>query len=157
MTLTSYIGAQKNLLQETPEHCRVIKMLRPVLFDRDLARIRAWQNPDFKTVTLDATFDIAGGRKAFAARVHDLCAEAEAEFDRGCAILVLSDRAMNAGRAPLPSLLACAAVHHHLIRAKKRTRVGLAVETAEAREVMHFALLFGYGADAIIPGGPGDR
>lgn len=153
MTLTSYIGSQKNLLDETPEHCKMIKFLNPLFTNSDLDKIRNWSNPDFKTETLSMTFKVSDGKEGFKKALDKLCIDAEKKIDEGINFIVLSDRGCNSENAPIQSLLASAAVHHHLIRVKKRTRIGLIIETADAREVQHFALLFGFGADAINPYG----
>jgi glutamate synthase (NADPH/NADH) large chain len=153
MTLTSFIGAQQNLLSETPEHCRMIKYAKPVFTNADLVRIKDTAAPHFKSAVFDMTFDAAGGRGALSKSLDGLFAAVDDKIEGGASIIILSDR--NAGRdsVPIPTLLACAGVHHHLIRSQKRTRVGLVLETAEPREVMHFCLLFGFGADAVNPYG----
>ena len=153
MTLTSYIGKESNLLSETPEHCHMIQFKRPIFSNLDIHKLRHWDNPDFKVGTLDMTFPVSEGPAGLKPALDRLCQDAERLVDAGYSFLILSDRGVNAGRAPVPSLLACAGVQHHLIRAEKRTRCALIIETAEAREVMHFALLFGYGASAINPYG----
>ena len=153
MTLTSYIGKESNLLSETPEHCHMIQFKRPIFSNLDIHKLRHWDNPDFKVGTLDMTFPVSEGPAGLKPALDRLCQEAERLVDEGYSFLILSDRGVNAGRAPIPSLLACAGVQHHLIRAEKRTQCALIIETAEAREVMHFALLFGYGASAINPYG----
>ena len=154
MTLTSFIGRQRNLLTETAEHCRRIKFTAPVFSNADCATIENFNDRDFKTKRIAMTFPLqGGGRAGLEDGLARLFREAEEGVDEGYGILILSDRGIDDEKAPIPSLLACSGVHHHLIRAQKRTRVGLIVETAEAREVMHFALLFGFGADAVNPYG----
>ncbi|RJP17593.1 MAG: glutamate synthase large subunit [Deltaproteobacteria bacterium] len=153
MTLTSFIGSQKNLLDETPDHCRMIKYLHPVFLNSDVAKLRHYANPEFKSADIQITFPADTGEEGLEAAMDRICAEAERKIDGGCSVIILSDRGADGENVPIPSLLACAGVHHHLIRAKKRTRVGLVMETAEAREVMHLALLFGYGANAVNPYG----
>ncbi|MEP0763350.1 MAG: glutamate synthase subunit alpha, partial [Chloroflexota bacterium] len=153
MTLTSYIGKESNLLSETPEHCHMIQFKRPIFSNLDIHKLRHWDNPDFKVGTLDMTFPVSEGPAGLKPALNRLCQDAERLVDEGYSFLILSDRGVNARRAPIPSLLACAGVQHHLIRAEKRTQCALIIETAEAREVMHFALLFGYGASAINPYG----
>ena len=152
MTLTSFIGSHKNLLSETAEHCRVIKFTRPVFTNTDLAKIKYYNDPAFKTAELNAVFP-AKQAMNLEEVLDTLCKEAESKIDEGNTIIIISDRKADTNNVPIPSLLACAGVHHHLIRAKKRTKAGLIIETAEPREVMHFALLFGYGADAVNPYG----
>ncbi|MBN2160803.1 MAG: glutamate synthase large subunit [Spirochaetes bacterium] len=153
MTLTSYIGEQKNLLEETPEHCRMIKFKSPLFTNRNLETIRQNDRPEFRAVTLPMTFSIKTAPGSMKRALDLLCGAVEEKIDQGFSYIILSDRGADRDNAPIPSLLACAAVHHHLIRTQKRTRIGLIIETAEAREVMHFALLFGYGASAVNPYG----
>ncbi|MBN1562585.1 MAG: glutamate synthase large subunit [Anaerolineae bacterium] len=158
MTLTSYIGKEGNLLDETPEHCHTIQFKRPIFSNLDMAKLRHWHNPAFKVATVDCTFPVdanqgSSGPAGLELALERICAEAEQLVDDGVAFIMLSDREVGPDRAPVPSLLSCAAVQHHLIRAQKRTQCALLVETAEAREVMHFALLHGYGASAINPYG----
>ncbi|HQL83372.1 MAG TPA: glutamate synthase central domain-containing protein, partial [Spirochaetota bacterium] len=153
MTLTSYMGEQKNLLAETPEHCRMLKIKHPIITNSDIEKIRANDIPGFGTITLPMTFPVKTAPGSMKQAIDRLCVSVEEMIDRGYRYIILSDRAVDRDNAPIPSLLACAGVHHHLIRTKKRTRIGLIIETAEAREVMHFALLFGYGAGAVNPYG----
>ncbi len=153
MTLTSYIGSETNLLDETPSHCKMVKYFRPIFTNRELESIRKSTNTDIKSVTLDITFPAGGGEKALATAMEKLCAKAEETVDNGINFLVLSDRNADNKNVPIPSLLACAGIHHHLIRKKKRKSCGIILESAEPREVMHFALLFSYGVSAINPYG----
>jgi glutamate synthase (NADPH/NADH) large chain len=150
MTLTGFIGPQLNLLAETPQHCSMIKFLCPIFTDEDLAKIKAMPESEFRSAVFDMTFD-ANSKGGLEEGLENLCRQAEAAADNRISVIVLSDRFANASRVPIPSLLACAAVHHHLIRAGKRMECSLIMETAEAREVMHFALLYGYGASAVNP------
>lgn len=149
MTLTSFLGKEPNLLAETPEHCKVVKAVNPLFTNADVAKLKSWNNPDFKVATLDATFPVAEGKAGLEKAMDRLCAEAEAKIDEGYTFLILSDKAFDEKNAPIPTLLASAGVHHHLIRVKKRTQCALIVESGEPREVHHYALLFAYGADAI--------
>jgi glutamate synthase (NADPH/NADH) large chain len=153
MTLTGYIGKEGNLLSETPEHCHTIQFKRPIFSNLDMYKLRNWNNPDFRVGTLKATFPVKDGAAGLKAAMDALCRDAERLVDEHHDFIILSDRGVDADHAPIPSLLACAGVHHHLIRVQKRTLCALLVETAEAREVMHFAVLFGYGASAINPYG----
>ncbi|MCD4687606.1 MAG: glutamate synthase large subunit [Anaerolineae bacterium] len=153
MTLTSYIGKESNLFSETPEHCHMIQFKRPIFSNLDIAKLRLWDNPDFTVATIQAVFLVTEGPEGLESAVERLCQEAEALVDQGCDFIIISDRGVDADHAPIPSLLACAAVQHHLIRVQKRTECALIIETGEAREVMHFALLFAYGASVINPYG----
>ncbi len=153
MTLTSYIGKESNLLAETPKHCHMIQFKRPIFSNLDIHKLRNWGNPDFRVETISSVFPVAQGPAGLGPALDRLCQEAEQLVDEGCDFIIISDRGVDAEHAPIPSLLACSAVQHHLIRVQKRTRCALIIETGEAREVMHFALLFGYGASAVNPYG----
>jgi len=153
MTLTSYIGSQRNLLSETAEHCRMIKFKRPIFSNSDVEKVRKNDNPDFKAAKFNITFPVNGTENILEKTLDKLAKDIENKIDEGFNYIILSDRNADEENAPIPSLLACAGIHHHLIRAQKRTKIGLIIESAEPREVMHFALLFGYGADAINPYG----
>jgi len=153
MTLTSFIGAQRNLLAEDPGHCRMIKFRRPVFTDAELDKLKNSGIEDFRTATVDMIFPATKEKGALAKRLEEMFVEADSCIEKGASIIVLSDRKADENNAPIPSLLACSAMHHHLIRNRKRALASLVIETAEAREVMHFALLFGYGAAAINPYG----
>jgi len=150
MTLTSFIGSQKNLLSEEPENCRFIKFTNPIFLNSDLQKIKDINNFHFKTVTLPILFEVDRPGSLDQA-LTSLMQQAEKKVDEGFTFLVLSDKGIDPRQAAIPSLLALGAVHHHLIRVKKRTRCGIILETSDAREVHHFALLFGYGADAVNP------
>ena len=150
MSLESYIGAQKNILEETPEHCHKLRVEEPVLDDRNLEKIKNINIDGFKTKTISILFETAGG-KNFIKSLDRICQEAESAIEQGYTFIILSDRGTDKSCAAIPALLAIGAVHHHLIRKTIRTQIGIIVESAEPREVHHFALLFGYGADCINP------
>ncbi|MDR2053584.1 MAG: glutamate synthase large subunit, partial [Treponema sp.] len=152
MTLTSFAGPQLNLLEETEANCRRIKVVSPILTVKELDRLRAV--PGFKNETLDASFPI--GKETLEAALDRLVSESMRAVGEGVSIIVLSDRAAlspEAGRCAVPALLATGAVHHGLIKAGLRMKASIVVETAEPREIMHYALLFGYGADLAAPYG----
>ncbi len=151
MSLYSTLGAEKNLLAETPEHARLLRCNRPILTDEELERIRGLAQPGFRVRTLTSLFKVADGGEALLGALDALCRDAEAAVRAGVEILILSDRGVSPDTAPIPMLLATGAVHHHLTRAGLRTQCGLICETAEARDVSQFALLIGYGAGAINP------
>jgi len=151
MSLTSYMGARKNLLDEGAEHCSLLKFMRPVFTNAELVKIIESSNPQIQTITIDMVFPAERNSGFLEKRLNEICLEAEKAVDDGRNIIILSDRKAGAGIAAIPSLLACSAVHHHLIRSKKRTRAGIIIESGEPREVMHYALLIGYGADAVNP------
>jgi glutamate synthase domain-containing protein 2/glutamate synthase domain-containing protein 1/glutamate synthase domain-containing protein 3 len=151
MSLESYIGSEQNLLAETAKHCHMLKLPCPVLTNIELEKVRHLSLSDCRSLTLPMTFPISSGSGGLAIALESLCESASQAVREGYSILVLSDRGIGCDRAAIPSLLATSAVHHHLIREGTRTKVGLVVESGEAREVMHFALLIGYGAGAINP------
>jgi len=154
MSLVSIIGPRPNLFDlEGMSRGKRLEVRQPILTNADLEKIRAISDmgDHFKSLTLDATWPAAAGADGMAAAVDDLCRQAESAVRDGINIVILSDRRAGADRIAIPSLLACAAVHHHLIREGLRTAVGIVVESAEPREVHHFCCLAGYGAEAINP------
>jgi glutamate synthase (NADPH/NADH) large chain/glutamate synthase (ferredoxin) len=151
MNTESLLGAETNLLGETPEHARLLRLAGPGLTDTEMAQIRHLDRPGLKSVTLPMLFDKAAGEGGLAVALEALCASAVAAVRSGHTIVILSDRGVDEKTVAIPSLLATAAVHHHLIRAGVRMKCGIVVETGEAREVHHFALLVGYGAAAVNP------
>jgi glutamate synthase (NADPH/NADH) large chain len=150
MSLNMSLGPEQNLFDETPEHCRQISLTGPILRAADLEKIRHLSSEPFRSTTLPMLFP-ASEEGGLEKALEGLCERAEKEVQDGSTVLVLSDRGVDAEQAPIPSLLATAAVHHHLVRAGIRTRTTLIVETAEVREGHHFALLVGYGATAVNP------
>ncbi|MDE5744235.1 MAG: glutamate synthase subunit alpha, partial [Paramuribaculum sp.] len=152
MNLDSYIGAvSKDLLDFSDELCKMVLLKRPIINNRELDLLCHLRYKGFDACRLDMTFSVADAAEGLEKGVAKLCEDAEKAVDEGCSYIVLTDRGVTDRRAPIPSLLATAAVHHHLIEARKRTRTAIVVETGDAREVMHFALLVGYGASAINP------
>jgi glutamate synthase (NADPH/NADH) large chain len=152
MSLSNELGPVRNLLAETPEHVRRIYLPQPILQGADLARIRAVHRHGLKAQTFSTLFNVQGGVKGIELRLRELFDEiVHAITDDYCNIVILSDRGAHAGQAPIPVLLAASGVHHHLIRGGLRNFASLVVETGEAREVAHMALLIGYGISAINP------
>ena len=153
MSLMSFTGKQQNLLDETPLHCRQLKLPHPILTPQDMERLRAANRPDFKAAVLDILFpaDASAPAQALEQALENLLAQAEQAIRDGASLLILSDRRMSAQQAAIPSLLAVSAMHHGLLERRLRHEVGLVVESGEPREVMHFCLLCGYGANAIHP------
>ena len=149
MSLLTTIGPERNLFDETEEHCRQLELKQPVLRDGDLARIKT--SSFLPCETLSTLYDPSTGEKGLERALSVLCREAARTIRDGAEVLVLSDRGVTESIAAIPSLLAVAAVHHHLIRKGLRTRAALIVESGEPREVHHFALLAGYGAAAVNP------
>ena len=152
MALTNYIGSvSKNLLSEEPSQCRSIKFESPLMTNTDLGKIKDFHREEFTHATIPMTFPVAEGGKGLEAAIENICKMSEKAVDDGKNYIILTDKEVDEEHAPIPSLLAVSATHHHLIKARKRMQVGLIVETGEAREVMHFALLLGYGASVINP------
>lgn len=152
MALTNYIGSvAKNLLMEGPSQCRSIKFESPLVNNTDLGKIKDFRREEFAHVTIPMLFEANSGGEGLRLAIAQMCQKAEEAVDQNKNYIILSDRDVSEQMVPVPSLLAVSSVHHHLIKAKKRMQVGLVVETGEAREVMHFALLLGYGASVINP------
>jgi glutamate synthase domain-containing protein 2/glutamate synthase domain-containing protein 1/glutamate synthase domain-containing protein 3 len=151
MSLTSFIGTERNILDETPQHCHTLKLEHPVLTNNDLEKLRRVSWGDFLATTLPMLFRVDGGEKELERALDGLCRRASLAIKSGYTLLILSDRGVEQDYAPIPSLLALTAVHNHLVREETRTQVALIVESGEPREVMHFALLIGYGASAVNP------
>ncbi|MET7905582.1 glutamate synthase large subunit [Streptomyces sp. NPDC005355] len=154
-SLISSVGPQGNLLEPSAASCRNVILPFPVIDNDELAKLihinADGDMPGLKAATLSGLYRVGGGGEALAARLAEICAEADAAIEDGARLIVLSDRHSDAEHAPIPSLLLTSAVHHHLIRTKQRTQVGLLVEAGDVREVHHVALLIGYGAAAVNP------
>ena len=150
-SLITTIGSEGNLLDETAQQCRLLRLEQPILTNAQLERIRQLNGKRLVSRTLSILFPRAEGTAGMRKRLDELRREASRAIAEGVTILILSDRGVNAELAPIPALLATSGVHHHLVREESRTRCGLVVETGEAREVHHFALLTGYGAGAVNP------
>ncbi len=151
MSLMGWLGRERNLLEETPAHARRLKLPHPVLSPEELERIRASDSPDLLPAGIEITFPAGGDGRDLETALKYVCDLASSRIGEGASVIVLSDRAVSPARAPLPALLAVSALHHHLIRKGLRAACGIVVETAEAREVAHLALLVGYGASAVCP------
>lgn len=154
-SLHSSIGPQGNLLEPTAASCRSVTLPFPVIDNDELAKLihinADGDMPGMTAATLSGLYRVGDGGRALAARIDEICSEADAAIEAGARLIVLSDRHSDAEHAPIPSLLLTSAVHHHLIRTKQRTQVGLLVEAGDVREVHHVALLIGYGAAAVNP------
>jgi glutamate synthase (NADPH/NADH) large chain len=154
-SLQGTIGPEANVLEPTPASCRQVVLPFPVIDNDELAKIRHINRdgdlPGFITHVARGLYDVEGGGEALARRIDEICAEVSEAIANGARIIVLSDRHSTADLAPIPSLLLTGAVHHHLVREKTRTQVGLVVEAGDVREVHHVALLIGYGAAAVNP------
>ncbi len=151
MSLISYIGIERNILDEAPENCHTLRLPNPILTNRDLEKLRRVSAGDLLATTLPALFRAEDGEKGLRHALEDLGSRASHAVESGYTLLILSDRGIDPTFAPIPSLLAMAAVHNRLVREETRTQVALIIESGEPREVMHFALLIGYGASAINP------
>ena len=152
MSLSLYIGRQDtNLLEPSPDLCKMVKLSTPVINNIDLDLLANLGYKGFRAAKLPMTFRAAKGAAGMSAALDDLCAKAERAVTDGYNYVILSDRGVDAENVAIPSLLAVSAVHHHLIARRKRMQIAVVVETAEAREIMHFALLFGFGATAVNP------
>ncbi|MCX7717289.1 MAG: glutamate synthase large subunit [Candidatus Sumerlaeaceae bacterium] len=151
MSTWNYVGGWGNLCEETPRHCRVVRIVHPILTNKQLERLRALDSGELRSITLPMLFDVRDGETGLKRGMELLCARGAQACRDGYSIIILSDRGVDENRAPIPALLATAGLHHHLIRVGLRGCAGIVVETAEAREVMHFALLIGYGAGGINP------
>ncbi len=145
------LGPEGNLLDETPLHCHRLWIQRPILTNEELEKTAHINTGSLKSVTLPILFDKQKGTEGLEKALEELFEKADKAIAEGYSILILSDRGLNAKNIPIPSLLACSALHHHLIRQGSRTRVSLVLESGEARELHHFATLIGYGANAINP------
>ncbi len=154
-SLLSTLGPESNVLEPTAESCRQIVLPMPVIDNDDLAKLlyvnEDGSTPGFRAFAIDGLFEVAGGGAALRDAIDDVRGKVSAAIAEGADVIVLSDRNSTAELAPIPSLLLVAGVHHHLVREKTRTRVGLVVESGDAREVHHMALLKGFGAAAINP------
>jgi len=148
MSLECYIGPELNLLDTSAAHANRLRIPHPILTNEELAAISHMHHREWRTKKIDITFDRTA---TIVTAIERICAEAEQAIEDGFSIIILTDRAISAERVPVSALLACGAVHHHLVARTMRTRIGIVIETGEAREVQHHCLLAGYGADAINP------
>ncbi len=151
MSLGAGLGPERNLLDETPEHARTINLDSAILYEHQLERIKHLGEHGFPATILDCTWPAAEGEAGLKPRLDELCKLAEDAVDADSGILILSDRAANPGRVPIPALLVTGTIHHHLNRARKRLRASIVLETGEARDVHQVACCFGFGATAICP------
>ena len=154
-SLEATLGPERNLLEPEPASCRQISLPYPVIDNDDLAKLlyvnEHGETPGFRGFAVDGLFPVSGGGPGLEAAIDKVCRQVSEAIALGANIIVLSDRNASSTSAPIPSLLLTAAVHNHLVREKERTRVGLVIESGDAREVHHFALLIGYGAAAVNP------
>ena len=151
MALECYIGPEQNLLESKEENAHRMLIPHPILSNESLAALKSLNFRGWKSYSINITFPRGGGEKGFLQELDRICTDATAAIESGIQIIILTDRCMGPESIPMSALAAVGAVHHHLIRSHLRTRVGIIVETGEAREVHHHCLLVGYGADAINP------
>ncbi|MDR0385187.1 MAG: glutamate synthase subunit alpha, partial [Prevotellaceae bacterium] len=152
MSLSLYIGRQDgNFLEPSPDLCKMVKLHAPVICNDELDLLSNLGYKGFRTISLPMVFNVQKSREGMKSALDGLCRQAEQAVDDGYNYIILSDRSVDANMAPIPSLLAVSTVHHYLIAKQKRMQIAIIAETAEAREVMHFALLFGFGATAVNP------
>jgi glutamate synthase (NADH) len=153
MSLECYVGPQGNILDVRESQCHRLTLPSPVLSLETFNALKNLQSvhPAWHVVSLDITFEKSRGVKGYLSGLERICEEASEAIDEGYKVIILSDRNTGPSRVPISALVACGAVHHHLVRTKMRAKVALVIETAEAREVHHLCVLVGYGADAICP------
>jgi len=151
MSVQSLVGSERNLLDESPEHARQLVIDNPILRDDELERLRQVDSDVFKAHTIDSTWPVADGVDGLDDAIGRMCGAADTALESGANILIVSDRAVGPERVAVPSLLAVAAIHHHLVRSGTRLQAGLVVESGEPRSVQSVAVLIGYGAAAVNP------
>ncbi|MFL2859877.1 MAG: glutamate synthase large subunit [Pontiellaceae bacterium] len=151
MDLRTYVGGFKNILTESPEHCQRIAINQPVLTNRDLSKLVSLDKKSFKSEIVDIVFPVANLDNNLEKALDVVFKKTEDAIKNGCSVVILSDRVTNRDYAPIPSILAVSAVHHHLIRVGKRGSIDIVIETGDIREVHHFATVLGYGASAVCP------
>jgi glutamate synthase (NADPH/NADH) large chain len=149
MSMDSYIGPEKNLLEVSPAHAGRLRLKRPILTNKELHAVKYADYRGWKTKTIDITYPVSSG--GMRQCIERISREAEAAIDEGYSLLLLSDRKTNKERLPLSALIACASVHHYLVKKSLRTQIGIVVESAEPRDTHQFCMLSGYGADAVNP------
>jgi len=153
MSLMSFIGKKRNFLEESPEHCRQLKLPHPILTNEDIERLRSVKREDFNVATVISVFDAnaADAGESLKRALDELVETAEKAIRDGASVVIISDRDISENKVAIPSLLATAALHHGLLNRGLRGEAGLIIESGEPREVMHFCLLCGYGANAVNP------
>ncbi|MBD3646635.1 MAG: glutamate synthase subunit alpha, partial [Pseudomonadales bacterium] len=151
MSLECFIGPEGNLLETTEQHAHRLRVPHPILSNEQLCALKQMDYRGWKSRVIDITFEKRRGKQGMMEALDRICDEATEAIEQGYSLVILSDRAISSVRVPLSSLIACGAVHHHLVRTHQRTRIGIVLESGEAREVHHHCLLVGYGADAVNP------
>ena len=152
MSLNNYIGSLSgNILEQTPNHAKLIKFDSPIITNTDLGKIKDLKHESFTHTIIPMLFPVKEGVDGFKKAFQNMLENAERAVDEKKNFIILSDRNISEEMVPIPSLLSVAAVHHHLIKLKKRMQIGIIVESAEPREIMHYSLLLGYGASVVNP------
>jgi glutamate synthase (NADPH) large chain len=151
MSLECYIGPEANLLETSAAQAHRLRLRHPILTNEEMQSLKTLDHRGWRSATIDITYPKSASRAGLRDALDRICIEAERAIDAGYSLVVLSDRNVGADRIAVSALLACGAVHHHLVEHAKRTRIGILIETGEAREVHHHCLLVGYGADGINP------
>jgi len=151
MSLECLIGPEGNLLENNRDNVKRLRVKNPILSNRDLSSIKDLSQGNWKTKTIDLTYSKNDGLTGMLTRLEEICQEAEDAIEDEYTFIVLSDKEISSSKISLSSLLSCSTIHHYLIERQLRTKIGIILETGEAREVHHHCLLFGYGADAINP------
>ncbi|GAB5440850.1 MAG: glutamate synthase large subunit [Fuerstiella sp.] len=151
MSLECYIGPEGNLLDTTDQQCHRLALPHPILSNQELANLKDMDHRGWRSQVIDITYEKSAGQAGLQPALDRICDEARQAIKDGYSLIILSDRNVGPDRVPVSSLLATGAVHHHLVRHEERTQIGIVVESGEAREVHHFCLLIGYGADAVNP------
>jgi glutamate synthase (NADPH/NADH) large chain len=151
MSLECLIGPEGNLLENNKNNAKRLKIDNPILSNKDLSALKHISLDGWKTQTIDLTYSKKEGMEGMLSRLAEISQEAEGAIKEDYSFIILSDKAVSKTRMPLSALLACSSIHHHLINKQLRTKIGIILETGEAREVHHHCLLFGYGADAVNP------
>jgi glutamate synthase (NADPH/NADH) large chain len=151
MSLRCYIGPAQNLLEPDEKACHRLLLETPFLTNDEIVAIKTMNHRGWSARTIDITYPVSEGEGGLLEALKRICGEADEAIDQGHSLIVLSDRTCGAGRVPLSALLAIGAVHHHLVRNARRTRIGIVLETGEPREAHHYCMLIGYGADGVNP------
>ena len=151
MSLECLIGPEGNLLENNENNVRRLKITNPILSNAELNSIKNISKGTWKTKTIDLTFEARSGLEGMKQRLKEICTEAEDAINDNYSFIILSDKNISKSNMVLSSLLACSTIHNHLVESQLRTKIGIVIETGEAREVHHHCLLFGYGADAVNP------
>lgn len=151
MSLAAGLGAERNLLQESPKHASLLSLDSAVLLEQEMDRIKDMEEHGFSSQVIDTTWEASSGAGGMQSAIEKICADAETAVDNKISILILSDRSASVTRIPIPAMLITGAVHHHLNRARKRLRCSLVIESGEARDTHQVACLFGFGATAVCP------